>query len=54
MRIFLKRFPHNLSGDAEAVDDGDVGDDGLRAVVQWLSAVRPHVLTLRQVDVSGA
>lgn len=52
IRIF-ENVPHNLSGDAEAVGDGDVGNDGLPAVVQRLGAVRPHILTLRQVDVRG-
>ena len=44
----------DLAGDAHAVEQGHVEDDGDGARVEGLRAVRPEVGALRRVDVPGA
>lgn len=43
----------NPARDAHAVEDGHVDDGGHSSVVDGLGAVRPHVGTLGQVDITG-
>lgn len=43
----------NPASDTHAVENGHVDDGGHSSIVDGLRAVRPHVRTLRQVDVAG-
>lgn len=51
--ITFAHLVNNPAGDPHAVENGHIDDGGHSSIVDGLRAVRPHVRTLRQVDVAG-
>lgn len=50
--ILFAHLVNDPAGDPHAVENGHVDDGGHSTVVDGLRAVRPHIRTLRQVDVA--